>query len=762
MLMIKTGAPAGGPSMGKGLGQGSNSLGNEFSSVLNALMNKAPAATGNRESSMKSLMAAMNLETIPGRKSGDVLKSLAAVVSGDTTSKSADLYMGAKGLDVLGQLLEKAGLPADQVKTYIDGQKQGLSESDSLTPFKTVLSNLGEFMQDNDQGTWLDISSLPYIQTALTGFGFTPEKIETILFKATDKTQGVSVDKLLAELEPYTASTSTKAITAFPADEKAPVLPWTVKKIKNETALKTDDAAAFPASGESFISDSVLAMLAGLNESGNSSPKNTDTPSSHTFKKIDSGLKTENADHDSSVSSDDTKDSGAVEPSQAPPMSFPAAMIMDLLSPRPATTTGKPKPLAETAPMSAAMSFDAAPAATFGMPHPLAETAPMAEAMSFTAASESFAPTVQTSQNRADAPELLDAAAKGNISLKDFAAKLETLAEGGTPAASKQAAIAPLAQAFHENIHTINRKVAASGSESARVMEPVSDESTNLTFDTSRPLPTLFTEKAQGIFKGHVQTERSDNDSKTVKNPVTTGEIRAEGQHQAAEPVAPFMRNNQGKNFSAHDGESFSEAYASHPEKPLKEKMPVREGKIESQTLPVRILTGSGIYAKTSEMVQAGPSEKTLPAYVTDQVARQISKAVKNGDTEIRFHIKPPDMGRVELSITHTSGGLKVSILAEHSTTRDMIMNQSTDLKTLLADQGIRIEKMDVGMSGDFGQSMAQAKHDSDSSNRGRKQKDKPLFSFDPLSPLESKDTSTAAALMAAGGYTRGRLDLVA
>lgn len=117
-------------------------------------------------------------------------------------------------------------------------------------------------------------------------------------------------------------------------------------------------------------------------------------------------------------------------------------------------------------------------------------------------------------------------------------------------------------------------------------------------------------------------------------------------------------------------------------------------------------------------------------------------------------------MGRVELSIANTANGLKISILAEHSTTRDMIMNQASDLKTILADQGIRIEKMDVGTSGDFGQSMAQAKHDSDQSNKGRKQKDKPLFSIDPLS-TEPRE-STMNNMMATGKYTRGKLDLVA
>jgi flagellar hook-length control protein FliK len=173
-----------------------------------------------------------------------------------------------------------------------------------------------------------------------------------------------------------------------------------------------------------------------------------------------------------------------------------------------------------------------------------------------------------------------------------------------------------------------------------------------------------------------------------------------------------------------------------------------------------RPLSATDLYGKVADLKTASTasaSDKTLPAYVTDQVAKQISKAVKNGDTEIRFHIKPPDMGKVQLSIASTKDGLKIHIMAEHQSTRDMIMSQTSDLKTLLADQGIRLEKIDVGLSGDFGQSLAQARQETDNSGRERKNKEKPAFQIDGIAE-NSVGTPETVPLR----YTRGNLDLVA
>lgn len=123
---------------------------------------------------------------------------------------------------------------------------------------------------------------------------------------------------------------------------------------------------------------------------------------------------------------------------------------------------------------------------------------------------------------------------------------------------------------------------------------------------------------------------------------------------------------------------------------------------------------------KNSDSVFRLPSDKTLPSYVTNQVSMKIANAAKNGETAFKIQIKPPEMGRLQISLDFTNNGLKVGILAEHTATRDMLLSNSSELKAILADQGIRLDKVQVDVSGDFNQSMADARNES--GNSGKKQ----------------------------------------
>ncbi len=347
--------------------------------------------------------------------------------------------------------------------------------------------------------------------------------------------------------------------------------------------------------------------------------------------------------------------------------------------------------------------------------------------------------------------DVLDKAVKGEMTLDQFVSKLESMIRGvETAAADRKPLTENFAGAFAQGLHALDRTRMKEGNQAWTTVDMVDPDGNALRFDTKKPLDSMFTENGDGLFKGHLKTPGTENTWTSAqgtepgkKQPAFDGVLKnvstADGSDEKPgldleNPVSLVKAAAKGKNGLAHDSAESNPA--------------------------VKSLAGTGFYGKTAEMTQAGTTEKTLPAYVTDQVARQISKAVRNGDSEIRFHIKPPDMGRVELSIATTASGLKISILTEHSATRDMLMNQSTDLRAILADQGIRIEKMDVGLSGNFGQNMAQARHDSDQSGKGRKQKDKPLFTLDPVAEKTRGDTM--ATRVAAAGYTRGKLDLVA
>ncbi len=103
------------------------------------------------------------------------------------------------------------------------------------------------------------------------------------------------------------------------------------------------------------------------------------------------------------------------------------------------------------------------------------------------------------------------------------------------------------------------------------------------------------------------------------------------------------------------------------------------------------------------------PAGRTLPGYLLDQVSRQIVKLRTAGENEITLQLKPPHLGRMKLNVENTSGGIKVGIVVESAAAKEMLLSHTSELKAALGDQGIRLDKIDVGTQGDFGNSMAQA-----------------------------------------------------
>lgn len=128
--------------------------------------------------------------------------------------------------------------------------------------------------------------------------------------------------------------------------------------------------------------------------------------------------------------------------------------------------------------------------------------------------------------------------------------------------------------------------------------------------------------------------------------------------------------------------------------------------------------------APTAASAGAGTAtaERSLPAYLLNQVERQIVRARLSDASEIRFQLKPPHLGRIQMTIDQGTEGLKVNIIAEHQAARDMLLAHTADLRTALQDQGIQLDKVDVQVSYDFDQTMADSRQESQRSwsQRGR------------------------------------------
>jgi flagellar hook-length control protein FliK len=153
---------------------------------------------------------------------------------------------------------------------------------------------------------------------------------------------------------------------------------------------------------------------------------------------------------------------------------------------------------------------------------------------------------------------------------------------------------------------------------------------------------------------------------------------------------------------------------------------------------------------------EAKPAGRTLPMYVMDQVGRQIIRSVNNGENEIRLQIKPPSLGGIHMTIDNTSDGIRISILAENRTTKDLILANANELKVAILDQGIHINEIDVQVSSNFQQAMQDMREKENNSKghgRGKAEENRERGGPEIVGPLISKEIL---------GPVNGRLDLVA
>lgn len=312
----------------------------------------------------------------------------------------------------------------------------------------------------------------------------------------------------------------------------------------------------------------------------------------------------------------------------------------------------------------------------------------------------------------------MDEEAGGTLTLKDFISKLETKIGQNSGKFIPDSVSNALSETFANNIH-VSKKSDGQGTKKSRIdLNGSKDSDFRLNFDkkTFQHKQHLYEDSFEGqMFDGKM--------GKNVKN--------AE-QVLVKDHTSPF-------------------------EKAVKEFGTVSKESDEPGGLPGKGVAGSEILQKVASFKSVSLSEKTLPSYVTEQVARQIANAVRNGESEIKFQITPPELGRLELSIETTKSGLRISILAEQNATRDMLLSNTGDLRTLLSDHGIKLDKIDVDLSGNFGQSMAQARQGADNSGKGRRNRDSSEFRLDNTKG-DVADESNKNPVR----YRKGNLDLVA
>lgn len=112
---------------------------------------------------------------------------------------------------------------------------------------------------------------------------------------------------------------------------------------------------------------------------------------------------------------------------------------------------------------------------------------------------------------------------------------------------------------------------------------------------------------------------------------------------------------------------------------------------------------------------------KGLPAHVTQQVSRGITRAVNQGENTLRIQLKPPELGRLMVTIDNVGNSMKVSIITENQSAKEILASNVNELKSVLTSSGISLDQFDVDMNSDFRQSMTDARNQAGQFNRRRR-----------------------------------------
>ncbi len=175
-----------------------------------------------------------------------------------------------------------------------------------------------------------------------------------------------------------------------------------------------------------------------------------------------------------------------------------------------------------------------------------------------------------------------------------------------------------------------------------------------------------------------------------------------------------------------------------------------------------RTLTSMGAGVKQSGKIGPafvgsgeGAAGKSLPAYVLHQVGRQIVRSVQENNNEIQLQLKPPHLGRLHLSLETVQDGVRVSIVAEQKSARELLVAHVDELRSALLDQGIKLEKIDVQIAFNFDQFMTQTREDG---NRSSSRKN-PEFQISGESSAGTTSVEELAAL--SSRKSDGLLDLI-
>ena len=132
---------------------------------------------------------------------------------------------------------------------------------------------------------------------------------------------------------------------------------------------------------------------------------------------------------------------------------------------------------------------------------------------------------------------------------------------------------------------------------------------------------------------------------------------------------------------------------------------------------------GSSTFSDTINAAKQQPkiAREILPEHLINQVGRQISRSILRGERVIRLQLHPPDLGSVKVEMDIKDNILKLGMIIENSTVKELLLSNAHELRQALVEQGVKLEKLDIQINYNFGQTLTNSKESSKQNQRGAK-----------------------------------------
>ena len=100
---------------------------------------------------------------------------------------------------------------------------------------------------------------------------------------------------------------------------------------------------------------------------------------------------------------------------------------------------------------------------------------------------------------------------------------------------------------------------------------------------------------------------------------------------------------------------------------------------------------------------------RPIPLHVVNQVARQISVSLQRGENHLRLQLRPPRFGAIQIDMDMKDSVLKIGLTTENNSVKEFLISSSQELRDSLVQHGVKLEKLDVQVNYNLGESMTQA-----------------------------------------------------